>query len=66
VKEVEWAEPSLRDLAALDKNIARRIKEAVERFAGTGSGNVKRLQGLEGTYTFSGFLTETALTVTAR
>jgi mRNA-degrading endonuclease RelE of RelBE toxin-antitoxin system len=34
-------------LAALDKGIARRIKHAVERFAGTGAGNVKRLQGID-------------------
>jgi mRNA-degrading endonuclease RelE of RelBE toxin-antitoxin system len=47
VKEVEWTEPSLRDLAALNKGIARRIKQAVERFAGTGAGNVKRLQGVD-------------------
>ncbi|MBZ5727956.1 MAG: type II toxin-antitoxin system RelE/ParE family toxin [Acidobacteriia bacterium] len=34
-------------MAALDKGIARRVKQAVERFADTGAGNVKRLQGIE-------------------
>jgi hypothetical protein len=43
VREIEWTEPALADLAVLDKGIARRIKQAVERFAATGTGNVKRL-----------------------
>jgi mRNA interferase RelE/StbE len=34
-------------MAALDKGIARRVKQAVERFADTGAGNVKRLQGID-------------------
>jgi mRNA-degrading endonuclease RelE of RelBE toxin-antitoxin system len=36
----------LDDLAALDKGIARRTKLAIERFAETGAGNVKKLQGI--------------------
>jgi mRNA-degrading endonuclease RelE of RelBE toxin-antitoxin system len=47
VREVEWTETALEDMAALDKGIARRVKQAVERFADTGAGNVKRLQGIE-------------------
>jgi mRNA interferase RelE/StbE len=47
VKEIEWSEESLDDLAALDKGTARRIKTAVERFAETGAGNVKKLQGID-------------------
>jgi mRNA-degrading endonuclease RelE of RelBE toxin-antitoxin system len=47
VREVEWAGTALEDMAALDKRIARRVKQAVERFAGTGAGNVKRLQGID-------------------
>jgi hypothetical protein len=47
VREVEWTETALEDMAALDKGIARRIKHAVERFADTGAGNVKRLQGID-------------------
>jgi mRNA interferase RelE/StbE len=45
--EVEWTETSLDDMAALDKGIARRVKNAVERFAATGAGNVKRLQDID-------------------
>ena len=45
--EVEWSGKSLEDLAALDKGIARRVKNTVERFAATGAGNVKKLQDIE-------------------
>lgn len=45
--EIEWTETALEDMAGLDKGIARRVKQAVERFAGTGAGNVKRLQGVD-------------------
>jgi hypothetical protein len=41
--EIEWAETALADMADLDKGIARRVKQSVERFAETGVGNVKRL-----------------------
>ena len=34
-------------MAALDKGIARSIKRAVERFADTGAGSVKKLQGID-------------------
>ncbi len=47
MREVEWTETALEDMAALDKGIARRVKQAVERFADTGAGNVKRLQGID-------------------
>ena len=47
MKEVEWTEPALEDMAALDRGIARRVKQALERFAETGAGNVKRLQGID-------------------
>jgi len=47
VREIEWTETALDDMAALDKGFARRIKQAVERFANTGAGNVKRLQALD-------------------
>jgi mRNA-degrading endonuclease RelE of RelBE toxin-antitoxin system len=46
VTEIEWAETALKDMALLDKGIARRVKQAVERFAGTGAGNLKKLQGI--------------------
>ena len=45
--ELEWTEKALEDMAALDKGIARRVKRAVERFAETGAGNVKRLQSID-------------------
>ena len=47
MREVEWTQAALEDMAGLDKAIARRIKQAVERFAGTGAGNVKRLQVID-------------------
>jgi mRNA-degrading endonuclease RelE of RelBE toxin-antitoxin system len=47
VKQIEWSEESLDDLVALDKGIARRIKTAVERFAETGTGSLKKLQGID-------------------
>ncbi|MGA2268998.1 MAG: type II toxin-antitoxin system RelE/ParE family toxin [Bryobacteraceae bacterium] len=47
MRKIEWAEAALGDMAALDKGIARRVKQAVERFADTGAGNVKRLQGVD-------------------
>ena len=47
MRKIEWTEPALKDLAALDKSIARRIQQAIERFAEAGSGNVKKLQGID-------------------
>lgn len=43
--DVEWTETALADMACFEKNIARRVKEAVERFAATGAGDVRRLKG---------------------
>jgi mRNA interferase RelE/StbE len=45
VKTVEWTEPALADMAGLERSVALRIKKAVERFAETGAGDVKTLQG---------------------
>ena len=47
MREIEWTEAALEDMAALDKTIARRAKQAVERFAETGAGRVKRLHGID-------------------
>jgi hypothetical protein len=33
VREIEWTEAVLEDMAGLDKGIARRVKQVVERFA---------------------------------
>jgi mRNA interferase RelE/StbE len=46
VREIEWTEPALEDMAALDKGIARRVKQTVERFADAGAGNVKWFRGI--------------------
>ena len=45
--EIEWTEAALKDLAGLDKAVANRVKQSIERFAETGTGDVKRLQGIE-------------------
>jgi mRNA interferase RelE/StbE len=47
VKQVEWTGSALEDMAGLDKGIARRVKRAVERFAETGAGNVKKMKGVD-------------------
>jgi mRNA interferase RelE/StbE len=47
VKQIEWTEASLKDMAALDKKIALRVKQAVERFAESGAGSVKKLQDID-------------------
>ena len=44
--EIEWTGTALEDLAVLDKEMARRVKQTVECFADTGAGNVKRLQAI--------------------
>jgi mRNA interferase RelE/StbE len=47
VKRVEWTETARKGLAKLDRDSARRIKQAVERFAQTSSGDMKKLQGID-------------------
>ena len=47
MKRVEWTDIALRRLAKLDKENARRVRRAVERFALTTSGDVKKLQGID-------------------
>ncbi len=42
---MEYTGTALEDMAAPDKGIARRVKQAVERSAETGAGNVMRLTG---------------------
>lgn len=46
MKDLEWSESSLEDMAALDSGIARRLQQTVKRFAETETGNVKKLQGI--------------------
>lgn len=38
---------AIEDIAALEKRNARQVKTAVERFAETGAGNVKKLRGID-------------------
>lgn len=45
--EIEWSAAAIDDMAELDKAIGRRVRQAVERFAGTGAGDVKRLTGID-------------------
>jgi mRNA interferase RelE/StbE len=47
VRAIEWTEPALEDMAALDKEIARRVKRAAERLAESDAGNVRKLQGFD-------------------
>lgn len=41
--EIRWRPSARRDLKRLDTPTRRRVVKAVERFAGTGEGDVKRL-----------------------
>ena len=45
--EIEWTGPAIADMAGLRRDIARRVQLTVERFAASGSGDVKRLRGIE-------------------
>jgi len=45
--EIEWTGTALADMADLEKGIARRVKKAVERFAETGGGDIKKLQDID-------------------
>lgn len=46
--EIVWSEAALDDMARLDKKLRQRVNKAIERFAETGYGDVKKLQGLPG------------------
>ncbi|MHB0875935.1 MAG: type II toxin-antitoxin system RelE family toxin [Anaerolineae bacterium] len=41
---VIWANPAEHDLRRLDRDVARRVREAVARFAETGEGDIARLR----------------------
>ena len=47
MRDVEWTETALEHMAALDKGMACHVKRAIERFADTGAGSVKKLQGID-------------------
>ena len=40
-----WSKPAARDLAGIESAQARRILDAVDRFALTGHGDIKALRG---------------------
>ena len=43
----EWTQRAVKDVARLDRPMRERIVAAVERFAETGMGDVRRLRGKE-------------------
>ncbi len=43
MKKLNWTESALSDLSTLDKIIVLRVNRALERFAETGSGDLKQL-----------------------
>ena len=45
MKRIVWTEPAKADVRALDKPTALRILSALDRFAESGAGDVKALQG---------------------
>lgn len=47
---VEWSRQAIRDMRRLDKPLVTRITNAVETFAETGHGDVKRLTNAGGVY----------------
>ncbi len=42
---VVWTRSALRDMQRLDRSVAARVREAIERFASSGHGDVKKLRG---------------------
>ncbi|PYU01262.1 MAG: plasmid stabilization protein [Acidobacteria bacterium] len=47
MKRIVWTEPAKADIRRLDKPTAMRILAALHRFADSGEGDVKALQGRE-------------------
>lgn len=47
MKSIVWADPAKVDVRRLDKPTAMRILAALHRFADSGEGDVKALQGME-------------------
>jgi len=46
-KGIEFKAPAKADLRAIDQETALRILHAIDRYAATGEGDVKRLQDVE-------------------
>lgn len=45
---VTWSRPAVKDLERLDRNVALRIHQAMERLASSGQGDIKRLRNQGG------------------
>ena len=45
MKAIEWSERARIDIRRIDRQAAMRIFEALQRFAETGEGDLKRLKG---------------------
>jgi phage-related protein len=45
VKRIAWTDQAKADIRVLDKTVAMRILHALDRFARSGTGDVKKLQG---------------------
>jgi mRNA interferase RelE/StbE len=45
--EVVWTAPAARDMRRLDREMTRRIYDAIHRLATTGDGDVRRLRQAE-------------------
>jgi mRNA interferase RelE/StbE len=48
VKKIVWSAPARADVGGLSREAAMRIFEALGRFAESGEGDVKKLQGQSG------------------
>ncbi len=48
IREVRWTGPATRDIGRLDQTTARRIRQAINRYAETGYGDVISLRGRQG------------------
>jgi mRNA interferase RelE/StbE len=49
-RKVRWEDSALTDLRSLPRATARRIGRSVDRYAATGHGDVRKLQGSEGLF----------------
>jgi hypothetical protein len=48
VRKILWSEPARVDVRRLDRDTAMRIFASIHRFAETGEGDIKKLQGETG------------------
>ncbi len=48
MRKIDWTEPARADVRRLDRDTAMRIFAALHRFAESGEGDVRKLQGQSG------------------